>query len=135
MSENLDLVRSIYADWERGDFSRVDWADPEIEYAIVGGPAPGSWTGMAGMAQGWRGIMEVFTNVHSEAEDFRELDGERVLALARTSGAQGRTSGIHINEVGGWRHAALFEFRHANVTRLVVYVDRDRALADLGLEE
>ena len=46
MSANLDLVRSIYAAWERGDRSSVEWAHPEIEYELVGGPAPetgGAW--------------------------------------------------------------------------------------------
>ena len=49
-SANLDLVRSIYADWERGDYSSTHWAHPEIETVMADGPAPGRSIGIAGVA-------------------------------------------------------------------------------------
>ena len=68
-SENLDLVRSIYRAWERGDFSSAAWAHPEIEYVQVGGLAPGSWTGLAGMAEAARDFVSAWEDLRTEAEE------------------------------------------------------------------
>ncbi|HTQ68861.1 MAG TPA: hypothetical protein VMI13_09250 [Solirubrobacteraceae bacterium] len=81
MGANLDLVRSIYADWERGDYSSVAWADPEIEYVFPDGPDQGSWRGLAGMAESWRNVLAVWENWRGEAEEYLVLDAERVLVL------------------------------------------------------
>ena len=128
MSENLDLVRSIYTDWERGDFSSAKWAHPEIEFVQADGPHPGSQMQMPEGARDWLRTWEDF---RTEAEDYRELDAERVLVLTRRSG-RGKRSGIELSELGA-RGANLLHIRDGKVTRWVTYFDRDHALADLGL--
>jgi ketosteroid isomerase-like protein len=132
-SANLDLVRSIYAPWERGDFSAVDWAHPEIEYVIVGGPTPGSWNGHAGMAEPNRDFLSAWEDVRVEIDECRELDAGRVLVLHRRSG-RGKMSGVELEQIGE-KGAWLFHLRDGKVTRLVGYHDADHALTDLGLEE
>jgi ketosteroid isomerase-like protein len=132
VSANVDLVRSIFAAWERGDYSRsAEWAHPDIEFVFADGPTPGRWTGLAGMAQGWRDLLGAWEQFASKADEYRALDGERVLVLAHWSG-RGRTSGLELDEVGT-KGAGLFHVRDGRVTRLVNYWDRERALADLGL--
>src|SRR5437899_9033446 len=82
-SANRHLVRSICAPWERGDFSSAAWADPDIEYLHVDGPSPGRWTGLAAMGEVFRGVLNAYAEYHVAAEEFRELDDERVLVLHR----------------------------------------------------
>jgi hypothetical protein len=59
MSENLDLARSSCTAYERGDpLARLDRADPDMEYVVVGpsrprwrarcGPRPGDVADVAG---------------------------------------------------------------------------------------
>jgi len=133
MSENLDLVRSIYAEWERGDFSSVEWADREIEYVHADGPAQGTWTGLAGMKSGWREWLSAWKDLRIEVDRYVELDEGRVLVLSRGI-ARGSASGLHTGEMRQ-EAAGVFYIRDGRVTRLVVTWDRDRALADLGIEE
>src|SRR4029077_1272753 len=99
MSENLDLVRSIYADWERGDFSRGNWAHPEIEYLVPDGPEPGTWTGIAAIADALHDQLRAWEDFRVETTEFRELDDERVLALVRFR-ASGKTSAVDVDQEG-----------------------------------
>ena len=133
MSENLDLVRSICADWERGNFTAAEWADPEIDFVFADGPEPGSWEGLAAMAEAWGKVLSLWTDVRTELVEHRELDDHRVLVLISWSG-QGKASGFDLARAP-WKGANLFYLRDRKVTRLVLYWDRDRAFADLGLEE
>jgi ketosteroid isomerase-like protein len=130
-SANMELVRSIYADWQRGDYSAAEWAHPDIEYEVVGGPDAGRWTGLAGMAASHREVLGAFAEFRIKADEYKQLDDERVLVFDHSSG-RGRTSGIQTGQIRT-DAANLFHIRGGKVFRLVLYFDRERAMADLGL--
>ena len=130
MTENLELVRSILIEWERGDFRSVDWADPQIEYAILDEPGARFGRGVPAMRGMWREFLTAWEDYRVVAHEYRELDGERVLVALRARG-RGKTSGIDLDATAGGRGSAnLFQLRRGKVTRLVSYFDRDQALAD-----
>jgi ketosteroid isomerase-like protein len=130
-SANLQFVRSLYAAWERGDWSSAEWADPEIEFVGADGPTRGVSKGLPGLAKAWREFLDPWEEWRVEAEEFRELDDGRVLVLINLSG-RGKASGLEVGEMRA-EAANLFHIRAGKVTRLALYWDRDRAFADAGL--
>jgi ketosteroid isomerase-like protein len=137
-SANLDLVRSIFVAWERGDWSSAEWAAPDIEFERREGPTTaGRWTGLAGMAKGWREWLSSWEDFRiAGVEEYRELDDERVLVLHRFTG-RGKSSGVAIEQAqpSGVMGASLLHIRDGKVTRLVAYAPREEAFADLDLED
>jgi ketosteroid isomerase-like protein len=127
----VELVRSLYACWERGDVSEVGWADPEIEFLIADGPSPGAWSGVAGMVEGYRQVMNAWEGYSAQAEEYLLLDDERVLVLQRLAG-RGKASGLELAQMQP-KAAGIFQVRDGKVIKIVLYYDREHALADLGL--
>jgi ketosteroid isomerase-like protein len=133
-SPNRDLVRSIYADWERGDFRDTGWADPGLEFVIAGGLVSSSVTrGLEATGSTWREFLADWQDFRALAEEYRELDDERVLVFHHFGG-RGRRSGADVGPTES-RGATLFHVLDGRVTKLVLYPLREDALNDLGLAE
>jgi ketosteroid isomerase-like protein len=129
--ESLELVRSIYADWERGDFNSAEWAHTDIEFVMADGPLPGKWKGLAGLAEIAREGLDVWQDARITPEEYRLLDSETVLVLDHRAG-RGKTSGLELPDIQS-KGAHLFRILDGKVVKLINYWDRGRAIADLGL--
>ena len=127
---NLELVRSIYERWAEGDFSEAEWADQDIEFVIADGADADSWKGLDAMGAAWQEGLDAWEDFRAIPEEYRELEGDRVLVLLRNRG-RGRASGLEVADIG--KGANVVHLREGKVTKLEAYWDRDRALADLGL--
>jgi hypothetical protein len=134
MSTNLDLVPSIYADRESGDFKRADWADPEIEFEVIGSVSTEARTGVSGMAEGFRDFLSTGADYGVEADEYRELDSGRVLVPVHATSGRAKTSGVDMRWVRRTERLCITK-PNDKVAGLVIDPDADRALAELELEE
>jgi len=92
------------APWEDGDFSSAEWAHPEIECVIRGDQRPAP--------------RRAFNN------------HDRLGQCGDDPIPRGKSEGVGQMRAKG---ASLFHVGDGKVTKLVLYNDRERALADLGL--
>ena len=131
--ENVELLRSMLAPWEAGDYGSTEGLHPDLEYVVADGPEPGAGKGLIGLGQAWAAWLSAWEDLRIEVDEYRELDDERVLVLARKSG-RGRQSGLEIEDMHA-KGAVICHVHGGKVTRMVLYYDRARAFADLGLSE
>jgi ketosteroid isomerase-like protein len=128
--ENVEIAREIYRGWERGDFSSTQWADPEIEFHLRGGPDEAVHHGVEAMRRAWREWLSAWNDFKTEPQKFFDL-GDEVLVLAEFHG-RGKASGVPTETMSG---GCLFSFRDGRVLRLTTFTDRAEALEAAGLSE
>jgi ketosteroid isomerase-like protein len=125
--ENVEIVRSIYAAWAKGDFTSADWADPDIEFAM---PREAASRGIEAMARSWAEWLGSFEGVATIPEEFRDA-GDQVVVVHEFRG-RGRRSGIPAADFSG---ASAFTFKDGKVVRLTLHTQASEALEAAGLPE
>lgn len=131
--ENVEIVRRLYASWERGDLQTADFFHDEVEHSRIGSELPGingDWQGIEEFGMALASYLDALAGLHIEAERIVDLAGDRVLVLSRQT-ARGKTSGLPFeHELGD-----LFTLSDGKILRYDSYWDRADALEAAGLSE
>ena len=127
-SEDVEVLRGLYARWGEGDFSDAIAAlDPQIVFERIMDEVPpgpggaGSWTGIdeaVGALMDW---IRQWDEIHHQAEEFIDL-GDRVLVLTRQS-ARGKLSGVPVEA----ELADIVTVRDGKIARWEIYWSREEA--------
>ncbi len=127
--ENVEIVRTLFARWNEGDYSDTDWAAPDIAF-VMKTPGGGTSQGVEAMSESWRNFLRAWEEFQGVPQEVIEA-GNQVLVL-NEFGGRGSASGVPIK---GMRGAALFTFERGRVVRLALFTDWDEALEAAGLRE
>jgi ketosteroid isomerase-like protein len=125
---NVELVRSVYDDWARGDFSEGEVFHPDIRFEMVDWPEGSSARGLEEMRRAWGEALSAWESFRAEPSGF--IDGDdRVVVLTRVW-ARGRGSGIDLSA----DTATVWTIDAGRVVRLGLYWDPEKAFEAAGLK-
>ena len=127
MTASEQLIREGYAAWNRGDWARMEelLAPDFVVDATERVLNPATYHGIEGFRQLAAEMEEIWESWTVEAEEFIERE-ERVFAAHRVY-ARGKGSGVQVDRT----YWSVWTLSGSKATRLVLYADRDRALAAL----
>jgi ketosteroid isomerase-like protein len=125
--ENVEIVRRVYDDWMRGDFTGGEVFHPEVEFAMTDWPEGSATRGREEMARAWQAALRAwddFVAVPGEVLDA----GEHVVVITQVTG-RGKNSGLEARATT----ATMWTFEAGKVVRLGLYWDSEKALEAAGL--
>ena len=106
-----------------------DLFHPEFEVVSPESSVPPTGVGMRGFVEGWRDWLEPWQSWAVAAEDYIDLDDDRVVVLADVVA---RPKDVQADVPQSL--AAVLTFRNGRIVRVEHYLDTRQALEDLGLE-
>ena len=131
--ENVEIVRRIYAEFERGNFAAgLEWYDPEVRFETWMPDSSENVTarGIAELGNFMRNWFGQWTNYRVIGDEFREVGDDKVFVGGRQA-ATGHQSGAEVESPG----FGVWTFRGGKVVELFLHYDRDKALEAAGLSE
>jgi ketosteroid isomerase-like protein len=135
--ENVEIVRMIYATWERGDFSLMDrepeWHDafaPDFEWHTRDDlPDAGVRKGYEGAVRLRDEWVQAFDDMHVNVDEMIGA-GDHVIAVGRLCGClRGSGRELDIEETQVWT------MRDGKAVEVRAYLTRSEALKAVGLAE
>jgi ketosteroid isomerase-like protein len=129
--ENVDIVRRVLAEWQKGNFAVADAFDPHVR-VVWAEPIFAQQAKTLGIRETTRNMQELLAAYeHVTASAERIIDAGDTIVVVAMWRAHGRASGVELSERAG----SVWTVSDGKVTRIVNYRDPADALEAAGLTE
>ncbi len=129
--ENVEILRRLYAEWERGNFRATEGLDPNIRMVWADSMPVGEAEsiGLDRVAEAMKRWLEPFGRLVLKAERIIEA-GDQVVVISDWRGS-GKRSDVETT----WRLGTVWTMRNGQAVSAVSYATPADALRAVGLRE